>query len=81
MNFDYQALGRAIKELRKSRSLTQEVLSGLAAIPRSHLSMIECASMQPTLDTLFKIAQALEIPVSELLRLQEEEVRHTGTFK
>ena len=81
MFFDFQALGRTIRKLRKARGLTQEVLSGLATIPRSHLSMIECATMQPTLDTLYKIALALDMPLSEILRLQEEEAAKAEEHK
>ena len=73
MCFDFQALGNVIRRLRTQRRLSQDVLSGLAGISRSHLSMIECATMEPTLDTLCKIAQALDMPVSDILRLQEEE--------
>lgn len=76
MQYDYQTLGMIIRQVRKKRGLTQEVLSGFATIPRSHLSMIECATMQPTLDTLYKIAQALDMPLSELIRLAEEESRN-----
>ena len=75
MYFDYRSLGYILRRLRKERGLSQDVLSGLAGISRSHLSMIECASMEPTLDTLYKIAQALDIPVSEILRQQEAETK------
>lgn len=77
MGFSFRTLGRVIKRLRKKRNLTQEVLSGFADIPRSHLSMIECATMEPKLDTLFKIAQALDLSLSELIRLTEEEMKKT----
>ena len=79
MQFDYQALGIVIRRIRNGRGLSQEVLSGFATIPRSHLSMIECATMQPTLDTLHKIAQALDMPLSELIRLAEEESQNSRT--
>jgi len=73
MCFDFQALGNVIRRLRTQRRLSQDVLSGLAGISRSHLSMIECAAMEPTLDTLHKIAHALDMSVSDLLRMQEAE--------
>ncbi|MBR2055142.1 MAG: helix-turn-helix transcriptional regulator, partial [Clostridia bacterium] len=41
MQYDYVITGRLISKLRKERGLSQEVLSGLAGISRSHLAMIE----------------------------------------
>lgn len=77
MQFDYIALRKVLRRLRKDRKLSQEVFSGLAGISRSHLSMIEIGAKEPNLDTLFKIAQALDIPLSEILRLQEEEAQNS----
>lgn len=79
MNFDYDALRRVIRRLRKERNLSQEVLSGFATIPRSHLSMIETGLKTANLDTLYKIAQALDMPLSELIRLAEEESQNSKT--
>ena len=41
IEFDRFAVGRVIRSLRKQKQLSQEVLSGLAAIQRTHLSAIE----------------------------------------
>ena len=73
MQFDYSALQKVIRQLREERNISQEVFSGLAGISRSHLSMIEIGSKKPNLDTLHKIAQALDMSVSDLLRMQEAE--------
>ena len=79
MSFDHDALRRVIRRLRKERNLSQEVLSGFAAIPRSHLSMIETGPKTANIDTLNKIAQALDMPLSELIRLAEEESQNCKT--
>ena len=40
MRYNHFITGRIIRELREQRGLTQEVLSGLAAVSRSHLAEI-----------------------------------------
>ena len=67
MAFPYAALGREIKRLRKEKGLSQEVLSGLAGIARTHLTMIENGSLKATTDTYYKIAQALGVKLSDVL--------------
>ncbi len=73
MQFSNQAVGTAIRKLRKKRGLSQEVLSGLAGIARTHLTMIENGSKSPNLETIWKIAYALNMSASELIRLIEQE--------
>lgn len=72
MQFDYLALGETIRDIRKERGLSQEVLSGLAGIARTHLTMIENGTMKAKIDTMCKIAQALDLRPSELLELVEQ---------
>lgn len=47
MDYDYQEMGKLIRKLRKGKALSQDVLSGLAGIGRSHLAMIENGSKTP----------------------------------
>ena len=76
MVFSYEVMGQTIKALRKERRLTQEVLSGLAGIARTHLTMIESGTIHANIETVWRIAQALDMRPSELfLRIEEE----TGT--
>ena len=67
MQFDNAKIGDTIRELRKERGLSQDVLSGLAGIARSHLSMIENGSKQANFETIWKIALALEMKPSEFV--------------
>ena len=71
MNYDNKITGMVIKELRQEKDLTQEVVSGLANIPRSHLTMIENGQISPKVDTLWRIAEALDVKLSELIILVE----------
>lgn len=69
---DAVAVGRVIQNYRESRGLSQEVVSGLADIGRTHLSAIERGVRKPTIDTFFKIAFAMDIKPSELMKLVED---------
>ena len=67
-------VGKAIQEFREKKGLTQEVLSGFADIGRTHLSMIERGLRKPSLNTLFKISNALNIKASELIKAIENKI-------
>ncbi len=65
---DDEIIGCVIKMTREKMKLSQEVVSGFADIGRAHLSAIERGTRRPTLYTFCKIADALQIAPSELLR-------------
>ena len=69
---DAVIIGKIIQEYRERKGLSQEVVSGLADIGRTHLSAIERGVRRPTLETFFKIADALGVPASELMRQIEK---------
>lgn len=54
-------VGRIIQQYRLNKGLTQEQLSGLANLDRTHYSKIERGLRLPTLETVFKISYALDI--------------------
>ena len=49
---DPQLVGEVIAARRKKKGVSQEVLSGLADIGRTHQSAIERDARKPTLETL-----------------------------
>ena len=69
---DTNKVGTVIQAVREEKGLSQEVVSGLAGIGRTHLSAIERGVRKPTLDTFFKIAEALDMPASELMKRIED---------
>ncbi|MBO4292722.1 MAG: helix-turn-helix transcriptional regulator [Lachnospiraceae bacterium] len=73
MPYDKKAFGLTISRLRIQKGLTQERMSGLAGIARSHLVALENGEKTVRLDTLWRIADALEIRPSELIRKIENE--------
>ena len=52
MQFDNFAVGKAIRDLRKEKGISQDVLSGFAGIARTHLTMIENGTKQANFETL-----------------------------
>lgn len=73
MPYNSKAFGVVIGRLRMKKGLTQEKMSGLAGIARSHLAELENGKKTVKLSTLWNIAYALELRPSELIRLVEEE--------
>ncbi|MBR6314191.1 MAG: helix-turn-helix transcriptional regulator [Clostridia bacterium] len=71
---DARIVGKVIQECREKKHLSQEVVSGFADIGRTHLSAIERGERKPTLETFFKLSDALNIKPSELLKLIEEKI-------
>ena len=59
---DASKVGIVIQTIREEKGLSQEVVSGLAGIGRIHLSAIERGQRKPTLETFFRLAEALDMP-------------------
>lgn len=64
---DAVLVGNVIARFRKNKGISQEVLSGLADIGRTHLSAIERGERKPTLETLYRISCALDIKMSDIV--------------
>lgn len=65
-------VGQILTEYRERKELTQEVLSDLAGLDRTHYSKLERGLRSPTLDTLFKIGQALDVPPHVIVKAIED---------
>lgn len=71
---DAVIVGRVIQNYREKCNLSQDVVSGLADIGRTHLSAIERGVRKPTLETFFKLAEALNIEPHKLMKMIEDEL-------
>ena len=71
---DAVIVGKVIQRFREEKGLSQEVLSGFADIGRTHLSAIERGARKPTLETFFRISEALDVRPSILLAEIENEI-------
>jgi transcriptional regulator with XRE-family HTH domain len=67
------ALGRAIRELRLAgpERLSQEALAARAGIHRNYLGAVERGERNIAYTNLLKIAAALRLPASDLIRRAE----------
>ena len=73
---DAVTVGKVIAYYRKKNGVSQEVLSGLADIGRSHLSALERGDRKPTLETLYRICNALGVRMSTVVQKIEEETEN-----
>lgn len=64
---DSRTVGKVLASYRKKKGLSQEVVSGLADVGRTHLSAIERGERKPTLETFFRITNALNVPASTVM--------------
>ena len=63
------AVAERIKFYRRLRSYSQESLALQAGLNPAYFGQVERGLKCPTIDTLYKIARALDISLSELLRI------------
>ncbi|HUB29292.1 MAG TPA: helix-turn-helix transcriptional regulator [Terracidiphilus sp.] len=67
-----------VREIRRARHLSQRQLASRMQVPRTYISKIENGKAIPTLGSLERLASALEVEVSQLVRdsrsRREEEV-------
>lgn len=60
-------VGNNIRKFRKEKLLTQKELSKLSGVHEVQIARYELGSLNPKLETLKKIAAALEVPYTDLL--------------
>ncbi|MGC1461247.1 MAG: helix-turn-helix transcriptional regulator [Terracidiphilus sp.] len=67
-----------VREIRRTRHLSQRQLAGRMQVPRTYISKIENGKAIPTLGSLERLANALEVDMCQLVRdtrsRREEEV-------
>ncbi len=71
-------VGQVIQRFREQKKQSQELLSGFAGIGRTHLSAIERGERKPTLETFFKISEALGVRPSIIIAAIEDELVKAG---
>lgn len=61
-------LGKRIQEVRSSRGLSQEQVALEAGLNRAYVGYIERGERNPSIQTVAKIANTLQVPIDELFR-------------
>ena len=69
-----EIVGQVIQRFLEERKLSQEMVSGLAGIGRTHLSALERGERKPTLETFYKIGEAMRVKPSVILEEIEKEM-------
>jgi len=67
MEIDYRKIGIRIKSKRESKKLTQEELAELTGLTNNYISNIERTRSKPSIETLIKICNALEVTPDYIL--------------
>jgi transcriptional regulator with XRE-family HTH domain len=63
-------IGKKIKELREQKGVSQQTLAYACDFEKSNMSRIESGRTNPTIITLFKIANALSVSLEELVNIE-----------
>ncbi|WP_326124132.1 helix-turn-helix transcriptional regulator [Metasolibacillus meyeri] len=66
-------IGTVLKRLRLSMKFSQEELAARSSLDRTYISMLERNIKQPTITTVFLLANALNMKPSEFVQQLEEE--------
>ncbi len=61
-----KSIGSTIKKLRAEKKMTQIQLANICQFDKASMSRIESGQANPTIQTLYKISEALETPVTNL---------------
>ena len=67
MEINFKALGMRIRDIRRLRGMTQEAMSEQLNISPQHMSNIENASKNPSLNLLANITEVLDVTMDELM--------------
>ena len=75
-NINY-SISKNLKQIRKEKGLTLEDLSEISGVSKSMLGEIERGSTNPTILVLWKIADGFKIPLTRLIKEEQEELDYT----
>ena len=63
-------IGSRIKQLRESKGVTQQDLAAMCNFEKGNMSRLEAGRTNPTITTLYKISQALNVKIIDLLDIE-----------
>ena len=68
-------IAQNVRQLRQSRNLTQDQLAKVSGVPRPTWSNLESGTANPTIVVLAKVAEALQVPLEELISPPKAQAR------
>lgn len=66
-----ELFGKKLRELRRSRDITQEKLAEMSGLSLQYIGEIERNRRNPSLTSMESLAEALNIPIGDLFNLEE----------
>lgn len=63
-----ELLGQRLRDVRKTKNLSQEELADRAGYYRTYVGHIETATYSPSVHTMWRLAKAMEMDLGELLQ-------------
>lgn len=72
MNSDQilKKIGTRIREIREAKDVSQQDLASLCNFEKANMSRIEAGRTNFTISTLYKISQALDVTISQLVDVE-----------
>ena len=74
--YNLKTLGLKIKEIRKKQKISQEKLAEKANVHLKTIIRLENAKCSPSIDTVIKIANVLEIKITDLFETNDFKTRN-----
>jgi transcriptional regulator with XRE-family HTH domain len=66
-----KAFGQALREVRKARKMSQEQLAFDSEFDRTYISLVERGIRSPTIRSVVRLAEVLEVKPSEIVSRME----------
>ncbi len=63
-------VGKRVKELRNKLGISQEELADLAGLDRTYITSVECGKRNISIVNIEKLANALNVTLSEFFKFQ-----------
>ncbi len=64
----YKEIGKRVVSARKKKGMSQEKLATESGVDRSHMGFIEQGRRKPTISTLYRIVQVLDLKLEDLFK-------------
>ena len=67
-----EKFGKIILKYRNKKNISQEMLGAISGLDRTYIGLLERGTRNPTLKTILKLAEALEVRASLMIKELEE---------
>jgi transcriptional regulator with XRE-family HTH domain len=67
-----QIFAQRLRQIRQIRGLSQEELADMAGLHRTYVGSVERSERNLSIDNMERLAKALEVDITELLRKEPE---------